>query len=71
MWGPRQSPFIFAWINSINSIIWNYGIESMLILKHFKKTEELWKLLARKKDGIKILLEMGLLGDLKNSKDER
>ena len=43
----------------------------MLILKHLKKTGELWKLFARKKDDSKISLEMGLLGDIKNSKDER
>ena len=35
MLGPHQSPFIFAWINSINSITRNYGIWFLLILKRF------------------------------------
>ena len=49
MWGPHQSPFIFAWINSINSITRNYGIESMLILKHFKKQKSCENCLLERK----------------------
>ena len=49
MWGPHQSPFIFAWINSINSIIRNYGIESMLISKHFKKQKSCENCLPERK----------------------
>ena len=57
MLGPHQSPFIFAWINSINSIIRNHGIRFMLILKRFK-IMELGKLFARKKNGNKTLLKV-------------
>ena len=75
MLGPHQSPFIFAWINSINSIIRNHGIRFMLILKRFK-IMELGKLFARKKNSNKTslkvdfwkLIKMGRmknLGDLK------
>ena len=49
MWGPHQSLFIFAWINSINSITRNYGIESMLILKHFKKQKSCENCLLERK----------------------
>ena len=49
MWGPHQSPFIFAWINSINSITQNYGIEFMLILKHFKKQKSCENCLSERK----------------------
>ena len=45
--GPHQSPFIFARINSVNSITWNYKIEFMLILKYLKKS---WKLDAEEND---------------------
>ena len=45
-WAPTKAQFIFAWINFVNSIAWNYKIEFMFILKHFKKSWKLWKLLA-------------------------
>ena len=47
--GPHQSPIYFAWINSNSSIIWNYGIWFLAYLKK-KKIEDVWKLLAKKKD---------------------
>ena len=36
MWGPHQSPFIFVWINFVNSINKNYENKFTLILKHFE-----------------------------------
>ena len=42
----------------------------MFILKHFKIMKNL-KVVRRKENGYQILLKMRLLGDPKNSKDER
>ena len=50
MLGSHQSPFYFlAWINSINSITWDYGNKSTLILKHFKKSGKIGKWFAQEK----------------------
>ena len=35
MWGPHQSPFYLAWINSDNSIVWNYGTWFLACFKTF------------------------------------
>ena len=72
--GPPPKPIsIFAWINSINSIIRNYGIRFMLILKRFK-IMELGKLFARKKNSNKTLLKVDFwklikMGRMKNLGD--
>ena len=50
MLGPHQSPFIFAWINSVNSITRNYGNKFILILKHFFKIMEVMKIACHKKN---------------------
>ena len=47
MWGPHQNPFYFAWINLINLIIWELRrLISLLILKYFKRSWRIWKLLT-------------------------
>ena len=56
--GPPPKPVYFAWINSNNSITWNYEIKSMLILKRFKIVKNS-KVARRKEDGGQILLKMG------------
>ena len=61
MWGPHQSPFIFAWSNSTNSINWNYGIKFRLTFKTFWN---LWKLFIRGKMTTKFYLN-GIFDDLK------
>ena len=69
--GPPPKPDYFC-MDQIRKF--HYSKLQNLILCLFQnifKTEELWKLPARKKDDSQILLEMGLWGDLKNSKDER
>ena len=70
MLAPHQNPFYFEWINFANSITWNYENKFTLILKHFKKPWELWKLHAKKKNGINILTKMGFWNLKKNAKDE-
>ena len=40
MWGPHQSPFIFAWINSINLITWE---SQNFILAYFKTFQKIMK----------------------------
>ena len=65
-WAPTKAQFIFAWINSINSIIWNYKIKFMLILKHFKKIKENAKWCLSERKWLQIWLENGFLGPKKN-----
>ena len=65
-WAPTKALLLllllfFAWINSINSIIRNYGIWSTLISKHFKikrSMKKMKKSLPKRKMATKILLIM-------------
>ena len=69
MWGPHQSPFILAWINSINFIIRNYGIKFSFILKHFRKQKNCENCMPKGNMATKIYWKKRLW-NLRGSKDE-
>ena len=70
MLGLNKARFIFAWINSINSInsiIWRYKIKFIPILKNFKNQGKCE--IACRRKWQQILLKIGLLRD-KNSEEK-
>ena len=74
MSGPHHSPIYFAWINSNNSIIWNYGIWFLnYLLQNILKITKNVKNMTRqeRKNGGKNLWKSGFLEPKKNAKDEK
>ena len=59
--GPPPKPVYFAWINLINLIIWELRRLISCLFKTFWNSEELWKLLARRKNGSEFYLKSGFL----------
>ena len=64
--GSHQNPVYFAWTNSNNSIIQNYRIKFMLILKRFKNKKNVEKTWSERKMAI-YFIEKWDFGNLKNA----
>ena len=62
MLGPINVKFIFVWINSLKSIIWNYRILFMLIKKKWEnkgqKSKKIWKCMLEKNMAANDLLKL-------------
>ena len=67
--GPPPKPVCFAWINFINSIIWNYEIKFQLVFKTFRKSDEVTKICMPKEKWRQNFIWMGFLKPKKNTKD--
>ena len=54
---PPPKPVYFAWINLINLIIWELRRLISCLFKTFWNSKELWKLLAKRKNGSEFYLK--------------